>query len=212
MPTRHRVPFPGTPACTAGGIRPRRLDPRGRAAPLGGGDVRRRAPTDTVVFVRNTTEAINPPLTHCLVLRSRPLGAEHRHRAPREHASLAPARRTFHLLDAPGPLRSRSTLCAAFEDRHRPIGSSPSPAQATPTGEVFPLSPRPAVSAHEHGALLSVDAAQPAPHRAIDMVDHGHDFLALSGPKMYAPFGGGALIAPPPCSAMPSRCSPAAAR
>jgi cysteine desulfurase / selenocysteine lyase len=54
--------------------------------------------------------------------------------------------------------------------------------------------------AHEAGAKIFVDAAQLAPHRAIEMMpdeDPGHiDFLALSAHKMYAPFGTGALIGP----------------
>jgi len=54
--------------------------------------------------------------------------------------------------------------------------------------------------AHEHGALLSVDAAQLAPHRQIDMAGPDAasriDFLSISAHKMYAPYGGGALIAP----------------
>jgi selenocysteine lyase/cysteine desulfurase len=39
-----------------------------------------------------------------------------------------------------------------------------------------------------------VDAAQLAPHRRIDMAASGVDYLALSGHKLYAPFGTGALI------------------
>jgi len=54
--------------------------------------------------------------------------------------------------------------------------------------------------AHAAGALVFVDAAQLAPHRAIDMHPSDPaqhiDFLALSGHKMYAPFGTGALIGP----------------
>jgi len=53
---------------------------------------------------------------------------------------------------------------------------------------------------HEAGGLLFVDAAQLAPHRRVDMLpddDPGHlDFVALSAHKMYAPFGTGALIGP----------------
>jgi selenocysteine lyase/cysteine desulfurase len=54
--------------------------------------------------------------------------------------------------------------------------------------------------AHEAGARIVVDAAQLAPHRAIDMRpddDPEHlDFVVLSAHKMYAPFGTGALIGP----------------
>lgn len=52
--------------------------------------------------------------------------------------------------------------------------------------------------AHESGAQILVDAAQLAAHRAIDMKalrDPSHlDYVAISGHKMYAPFGTGALI------------------
>lgn len=53
--------------------------------------------------------------------------------------------------------------------------------------------------AHEHGSQILVDAAQLAAHRSITMRalrDPEHlDYVALSGHKMYAPFGSGALIA-----------------
>ena len=52
-----------------------------------------------------------------------------------------------------------------------------------------------AALAHRHGAELFVDAAQLAPHRTIDMAVSGIDHLALSGHKLYAPFGAGALVA-----------------
>lgn len=54
--------------------------------------------------------------------------------------------------------------------------------------------------AHAAGAKILVDAAQLAPHRRVDMKaddDPEHlDFVVLSGHKMYAPFGTGALIGP----------------
>ena len=54
--------------------------------------------------------------------------------------------------------------------------------------------------AHRHGALISVDAAQLAPHHRIDVrpaSDPKHlDFLSFSGHKMYAPYGAGVLVGP----------------
>ena len=48
--------------------------------------------------------------------------------------------------------------------------------------------------AHRYQALVFVDAAQLAGHRAIRMAADGLDGLAFSGHKMYAPFGAGGLI------------------
>ncbi|MEI8167254.1 MAG: aminotransferase class V-fold PLP-dependent enzyme, partial [Chloroflexales bacterium] len=65
------------------------------------------------------------------------------------------------------------------------------------TGYVPPIH-RLATLAHAHGAELVVDAAQLAPHRPInlgDLADPAHlDYVALSGHKLYAPYGAGALI------------------
>jgi len=65
------------------------------------------------------------------------------------------------------------------------------------TGYINPIH-RLAEKAHAAGAQILVDAAQLAPHRAIDMRpldDPGHlDYVVLSAHKMYAPFGTGALI------------------
>ena len=47
--------------------------------------------------------------------------------------------------------------------------------------------------AHERDAILVVDAAQAAPHRAIDVQALGCDFLAFSAHKMCGPSGVGAL-------------------
>lgn len=48
-------------------------------------------------------------------------------------------------------------------------------------------------AAHERGVPVVVDAAQLAPHRPISSQA---DFVVWSGHKMYAPFGGGALVGP----------------
>ncbi len=52
--------------------------------------------------------------------------------------------------------------------------------------------------AHRHGAKIFVDAAQLAPRRRVrtGTGDRELDFIALSGQKLYAPFGASALVCP----------------
>jgi cysteine desulfurase / selenocysteine lyase len=59
-------------------------------------------------------------------------------------------------------------------------------------GTVNPVE-RLAAWAHDQGAILVVDAAQAAPHRAIDVQTLGCDFLAFSAHKLCGPSGVGAL-------------------
>ncbi len=47
--------------------------------------------------------------------------------------------------------------------------------------------------AHQHGALVSVDAAQAVPHMKVDVIDIDCDFLSFSGHKMLGPTGIGIL-------------------
>ncbi|MFP4077669.1 MAG: aminotransferase class V-fold PLP-dependent enzyme [Candidatus Izemoplasmataceae bacterium] len=56
----------------------------------------------------------------------------------------------------------------------------------TPLSKIIPL-------AHEKGAIVSVDAAQMAPHEVIDVRALDCDFLAFSGHKMLGPTGIGVL-------------------
>jgi cysteine desulfurase / selenocysteine lyase len=51
--------------------------------------------------------------------------------------------------------------------------------------------------AHEQGAIMVVDAAQAAPHRAIDVQALGCDFIAVSSHKLCGPSGVGALWGKP---------------
>jgi len=48
-------------------------------------------------------------------------------------------------------------------------------------------------TAHSHGAVVVVDAAQAAPHLEINVQDLNVDFYAFSGHKMYGPTGVGVL-------------------
>jgi cysteine desulfurase/selenocysteine lyase len=48
-------------------------------------------------------------------------------------------------------------------------------------------------AAHDHGAVVLVDAAQAAPHLAIDVKELDCDFLVFSGHKLFGPTGIGVL-------------------
>lgn len=54
--------------------------------------------------------------------------------------------------------------------------------------------------AHRHGAEIHVDGAQLVPHLPVEMKPYGTaayiDYLSFSAHKMYAPYGSGALIGP----------------
>ncbi len=150
--------------------------------------VRARSDQD-VVFVRNTTEAINV-LSETLPPAARVLSSPVEH-----HSNMLPwRRRDLQMLPF---TRSADELCAACEHAFgtaRPgIDLLAVTGASNVTGEVWPIA-RLAALAHDHGAELFVDAAQLAPHRPVDMAGAGVDYLALSGHKMYAPFGAGALV------------------
>ncbi len=142
---------------------------------------------DAVVFVRNTTEAINV-LSAALPPGTRVLASAVEH-----HSNLLPWRRhDLRLLPCAGSADELLEACerelrSARTDLVAVTGAS------NVTGEVWPVAEL-AGLAHAHGARLFVDAAQLAPHRAVDLAATGIDFLALSGHKLYAPFGAGALV------------------
>ena len=144
-------------------------------------------PGDTVVFVRNTTEAIN------VLAAALPEGARVLSSATEHHANMLPWRRhdvrLLPITRTPDELleEAERALRAERIDLVAVTGAS------NVTGEVWPVAEL-ARLAHEHGAELFVDAAQLAPHRAIDMARSGIDHLAFSGHKLYAPFGAGALV------------------
>lgn len=140
---------------------------------------------DVTVFTRNTTDALNL-LAGCVpgpVLR---LDVEH-------HATLL-GWREGRVLPAAATLadtldRLAGALAAAPYALVAVTGAS------NVTGEVLPLD-RIAALAHAAGARVVVDAAQLAPHRRIDLAATGVDYLVLSGHKLYAPYGAGALAGP----------------
>jgi selenocysteine lyase/cysteine desulfurase len=161
---------------------------------------------DTVVITRNTTDAIN------LLASALPEGATVLAFAVEHHANLLPWRhgtrrgRVRYLPVPEGPDDLLGALDAALRDE-RAGGTAP---DGTPragsgpilvattgasnvTGEIWPVS-RVAALAHAHDARLMIDGAQLAPHVPIDLAGDGIDYLAISGHKLYAPFGAGALL------------------
>ncbi len=154
--------------------------------------------TNTVIFGKNTTEAINklsyrfPFRSNSIVLVS---AMEHhsndlpwRHRAKVVHVGVTPEGR----LDE----EDFDRKLKEYGDRIALVAIT---GASNVTGFLQPIH-RLARKAHEVGAKILVDAAQLAPHRKVDMKpddDPEHlDFVALSAHKMYAPFGTGALIGP----------------
>jgi selenocysteine lyase/cysteine desulfurase len=145
---------------------------------------------DVVVFTRNTTDATN------LLASALPADTEVIGFAAEHHANLLPwRRRAFTLLPLPaGPADALDRLDRALarpaRGRRRLVAVT---GASNVTGEIWPYAEL-AQLAHRHGARIMVDAAQLAPHRPIDMAADGIDYLALSGHKLYAPLGSGALV------------------
>ena len=143
-----------------------------------------------VVLVRNTTEALNV-VASAVVPGSRVLCSSMEH-----HADLMPWR-AHHLELLPfaeGPDELLAACAEALAEARRPFDLLVVTAASNVTGELWPIFELAAL-AHAHGARIVVDGAQLAPHRAISMRELGVDHLALSGHKLYAPYGAGALIA-----------------
>jgi selenocysteine lyase/cysteine desulfurase len=154
--------------------------------------------TNTVIFGKNTTEAVNklarryPFEPGDVVLCS--LMEHHSNDLPwRQRAQV------YHFgINADGSLDDDDfdRLLSQHNGRVKLVAVS---GAQNVTGYLNPIH-RLAEKAHAVGAKIVVDGAQLAPHRAIDMrPDHdpGHiDFLAIAAHKMYAPYGTGALIGP----------------
>lgn len=142
-------------------------------------------PDDVVVFTRNTTDALN------LLATAVPggvlcLDVEH-------HATLLAWRGAGHrVLAAPGTVaETLGALRAALAAE--PTALLAITGASNVTGEVLPID-RVAAIAHEAGARIVLDAAQLAPHRRVDIAAWDVDYVVLSGHKLYAPYGAGALV------------------
>jgi selenocysteine lyase/cysteine desulfurase len=143
------------------------------------------------IFVRNATEAINL-FAAALPRGSHVLSSRHEH-----HANMLPWRSRHEVELLPfvaGPVELLDATEHALVAARGSIDLVAVTGASNVTGETWPLAQL-AELAHAHDADLFVDAAQLAPHRAIDISATGIDHLALSGHKLYAPFGAGTLVA-----------------
>jgi selenocysteine lyase/cysteine desulfurase len=140
---------------------------------------------DVVVFTRNTTDALNL-LASAVPGRTLCLDVEH-------HATLLAWRGTDHrVLCAPDTVQETLDLLRDTLTRED-VALLAITGASNVTGEIPPIAEICAI-AHAAGTRVVLDAAQLAPHRRIAVAAWGVDYLVLSGHKLYAPYGSGALV------------------
>lgn len=150
----------------------------------------------SLIFTRNTTEAINLVAASWGRSQLRP-GDEIVLTVAEHHANFVPWQvvaqergatlRVVHL--TPEHRLDMASFEAALTDRTRLVATFH---MSNVLGSINPIR-RIAEMAHAAGALLLVDGAQGAPHLPVDVTELGCDFYAVSGHKMLAPTGIGAL-------------------
>lgn len=151
---------------------------------------------DIVIYVKNTTEAINK-LSHRLCQREKGecviLSTEMEH-----HSNDLPWRDKFTVdyieVDQNG-LLSMEDLEGKLIQYKGKVGLVTVTGASNVTGYINPIRKISGLC-HQYGARLLVDGAQLVPHEPVDMQKDGIDFLVFSGHKIYAPFGAGVLIGP----------------
>jgi selenocysteine lyase/cysteine desulfurase len=144
---------------------------------------------DTVVFTRNTTDSLN------LLARSLPKATAVVLFDTEHHAALLPWRGPWvrRIQTPPSPGDAVIALDAALANAPTGPRLVVLTGASNVTGELWPIAELTEV-ARRHGARVVLDAAQLAPHRQIDIRKWNVDYVVLSGHKLYAPFGAGALI------------------
>ncbi|MFJ2757239.1 aminotransferase class V-fold PLP-dependent enzyme [Nocardioides sp. NPDC087217] len=142
---------------------------------------------DVTVITRNTTDSVNL-LAGCVPGRVLVLDIEH-------HANLLPWRRVEAGVTV---VAGRDTLAGTIDALAGELardsfalvaitGASNVTGEALPVAEIVTL-------AHAHGARVLVDGAQLLAHRHFSLTATGADYVVLSGHKLYAPYGAGALV------------------
>ena len=154
------------------------------------------ATSDGLVFVRNTTEALNLVASsyarELLDPGDRVVLTEMEHHSNLVPWQLAAERKGLQL----GFLRlhddGRLDLGALDELLAPPTKLLSISHQSNVLGTIVPLQ-RIIAAAHERGVLVCVDAAQSVPHMPVSVRQLDADFLAVSGHQMLAPMGAGVL-------------------
>lgn len=142
---------------------------------------------ESVIFARNTTDAVN------LLARALPEGTSVVVFDTEHHAALLPWGQVRRLGIPAGPAEAVRALDAALADCPDGPKLAVLTGASNVTGELWPVAEL-ARAARRHGARTLLDAAQLAPHRPLRIAELGVDHAVLSGHKLYAPFGAGALI------------------
>jgi len=151
----------------------------------------------TCIFGKNTTEAINK-LAHRFPFTPQrnvviTTGMEH-------HSNDLPWRgvaETVHVALTPDGRLDEADFDAQLKAYAGRVARGAVTGASNVTGYLNPIH-RLAEKAHAAGAQILADCAQLAPHRKVEMLDLDNpthlDYVSISGHKMYAPYGTGALV------------------
>ncbi|MDW7982320.1 MAG: cysteine desulfurase [Thermomicrobium sp.] len=157
------------------------------------------ARSEEIVFVRNTTEAINMVARTWGASRLRAGDVvvttvlEHHSNIVPWHQLAAERGIVVRFVDIDDTGRLRLDQLETFL-RNEPVKLVAVTHVSNALGTINPVREI-ARLAHEAGALLLIDGAQSVPHLPVDVRELSIDFLAFSGHKMLGPFGIGVLWA-----------------
>ncbi|MFH0829783.1 MAG: cysteine desulfurase [Candidatus Aenigmatarchaeota archaeon] len=145
-----------------------------------------------VIFTKNTTEAINL-IAHCLPLKhgDKVLTTDKEHNSNLVPWQLLAGKGVKHAVvksKSDGTFDTEAFKASLDNDVKlvSMVYTSNLDGVTNPVREIIKI-------AHDHHALVLLDAAQAAPHRPIDVKALDVDFLACSGHKMLGPSGTGIL-------------------
>ena len=155
------------------------------------------APVEGTIFAKNASEAINLVAWAWGVRNLRP-GDEVLITEMEHHSNIVPwhlvakitgATVRFVPVTAGGEL-DMGAFAEMLSERTRLVGAVH---VSNVLGTINPVAEM-AAAAHDHGALMLVDASQSVPHMPVDVAALGCDLMAFTGHKMLGPTGIGVLV------------------